>query len=275
MKLDLKPASEYPIGELAGFFTDSFKDYFVPVHINTQALMEIVRRDSVDLSVSKVLLLDEKAVGIALIARRGWENRVAAMGIIPEMRGKGAGSWLMERLADEAKERYTRKLCLEVIEINLPAIHIYEKQGFQKFRKLVGFTGRMESNSSGSELEEVNLRELGKIVNSHGLADLPWQISGETLAVFSNPSLAFKLGPAYAAISNPEAEHVVIWTLLVMPEARKQGLAVEMLRTLSSKFNDKVWHVPPLCPEEASHPFRRLGMKEEKIAQLQMSLSLV
>jgi len=275
MKLDLKPASEYSTDDLAGFFTESFKDYFVPVKINTQALMEIVRRDSADLSVSKVLLIDEKPAGISLIARRGWEDRVAAMGIIPEMRGNGAGSWMVERLIEESKERFTRKLCLEVIETNLPAIRIYEKQGFQKIRKLVGYKGPIESNSSGSELEEVDLRELGKIVNLYGLADLPWQVSGETLAVFSNPSQAFKLGPVYAAISNPEVEHLVIWSLLVKPEARRQGLAVKMLQTLSAKFKDKVWHVPPLCPEEASHPFRKIDMIEEKIAQVQMNLSLV
>lgn len=275
MKLDLKPASEYSTEELAGFFTDSFKDYLVPIKINTQALMEIVRRDSVDLSVSKVLLMDEKPAGIALIARRGWDDRLAGMGIVPELRGKGAGSWMIERLVAEAKERHTRKLWLEVIEANISAVRIYEKQGFQKIRTLVGFSGPMEADDSGGELEEVDLRELGKIVHTHGLADLPWQISGETLALFSGPSLALKMGPAYAAISNPEAGHVVIGSLLVMPEARGQGLAVEMLRALSSKYKDKVWHVPPLCPEDASHPFRKMGMQKDKISQSQMSLSLV
>lgn len=275
MKLDLKPALEYSLAELAGLFTESFKDYFVPVKFNEQALMEIVRRDSVDLSVSRVLLSDGKPTGIALIARRGWENRVAAMAIIPEMRGKATGSWMMERLIEDAKERNTRKLWLEVIEANTPAIRIYEKNGFQKIRKLVGFSGSIEADDSDSDLQEVDLREFGKIVSSQGMVDLPWQISGETLSVFSSPSLAYKNGPTYAAISNPVAEHVVIWSLLVMPGSRGQGLAVKMLQDLSARFRDKVWHVPPLCPEEAAHPFRKMGMEEEKIAQWQMSLPLV
>jgi len=275
MKFDLKSALEYPLAELARLFTESFKDYYIPVKFNEQVLIEIVRRDSMDLSVSRVLLSDGEPVGIALVARRGWDNRVGGMGIIPEMRGKTAGSWMMERLVEEAKERNTRKLWLEVIEANTRAIRIYEKQGFQKFRRLVGFGGSMEPDNSGSQLQEVDLREFGQIVNSQGLADLPWQISGETLAVLSNPSMVIKNGPVYAAISNPEAEHVVIWSLLVMPEARGQGLAVKMLRNISSKYKDKVWHVPPLCPEEAAHPFRKVGMKEEKSAQWQMSLSLV
>jgi len=275
MKFDLKPALEYPLAELAGLFTDSFTDYFVPVKFNEQALMEIVRRDSVDLSVSRVLLSGGKPAGIALIARRGWDNRVAGMGIIPEMRGKTAGSWMMERLVEEAQERKTHKLWLEVIEANLQAIRIYEKQGFQKIRTLVGFSGSIEPEDSGSEFQEIDFREFGQVVNSQGLADLPWQISGETLAVFSSPSLAIKNGPAYAVISNPEAEHVVIWSLLVTSEARGQALAVKMLRDLSSKYKDKIWHVPPLCPEEVAHPFRKVGMKEEKITQWQMSLSLV
>ncbi|GAB4423780.1 MAG: hypothetical protein Kow002_13370 [Anaerolineales bacterium] len=275
MTYSLTPASEYPVSELAALFTDSFKDYFVPVKFNEQALLEIVRRDSVDLSVSKVMLSEEKPVGIALIARRGWENRVAAMGLIPEMRGKGAGSWMMEQLIDQAKARGTKRLCLEVIEANHPAVHIYEQKGFAKTRKLIGFVGKIEAEAANDPLEEIDLRAMGKIVALHGLDDLPWQISGETLAVFSGPSLAFKFGPAYAVISNPNAEHVVIWSLLVMPEARRQGQAEVMLRALSSRYKDKVWHVPPLCPEEAAHPFRKIGLEEDKIAQWQMSLSLV
>ena len=271
MKFELKPAAEYPVAELAALFTDSFKDYFVPVKFTPQALMEIVRRD---LSVSRVLLADDKPAGVALIARRGWVNRVGGMGIVPEARGQGAASWMMERLIEETKERKTRELCLEVIEANAPAIHVYEKHGFKKVRRLVGFAGQIEAGSADGQLEEIDLRELGKIVSLHGLSDLPWQISGETLSVFSTPSVAYRMGAAYAAISNPEAEHVVIWSLLVLPDARRQGLAVKMLRSLAAKHPGKTWHVPPLCPEEAAHPFEKLELEKEEIAQLQMKLSL-
>ena len=41
----------------------------------------MVRKDGIDLAISRVLFTDDEPVGIALIARRGWTSRLAAMGI--------------------------------------------------------------------------------------------------------------------------------------------------------------------------------------------------
>jgi hypothetical protein len=76
----LQPASDFSIPELADFMTRSFEGYFVPIHMDANGLLGMVRRDSVDLTFSRVLLANGEPAGAGLVARRGWDSRVAGWG---------------------------------------------------------------------------------------------------------------------------------------------------------------------------------------------------
>ena len=88
------------------------------------------------------------------------------------------------------------------------------------------------------------------------------------------PARAFRKGPAYIAISNPEAEHVVIWSLLVEEEARGHGLGTQMLRNIIANYRGKSWHVPAIFPEEFENVFLAAGFEKENLSQWQMRLAL-
>ncbi|HSB01529.1 MAG TPA: hypothetical protein VLE49_12835, partial [Anaerolineales bacterium] len=89
------PASNYPLADLVKFVNRGFEEYFVPIQFNPVTFLNMLHKDSLDLALSRVLLVDEQPCGIALIARRGAlrASRLAAMGIAQEVRGNGAGSW--------------------------------------------------------------------------------------------------------------------------------------------------------------------------------------
>lgn len=274
MKLDTRPASDYPALDLLQLLNLSFESYLVPVHFELPQFLTMLRKDSVDLASSRVLLADGEPSGIALIARRGWTSRLAAMGITKEMRGKNAGTWFMEQLLHETRDRNDREMVLEVIEQNEAAVRLYRKFGFQTVRRLVGLICRDAKQAAKSDLIEVDLREMGRLVSLYGLPDLPWQLSGETVALLTPPAHAFGWEKAYVAVSNPEAEHVAIWSLLVEPQARGNGRAVELLRRVMSSYVDKTWHVPAILPEELGVVFERVGFRREELSQWQMSLRL-
>jgi hypothetical protein len=109
MSLQLTPASTFPISTLADLMTRSFEGYLVPVNITESVMHTMLRRDGVDLTSSRVLMKDDQPVGLALIARRGWTSRLAAMGITSNARSGGVGTWAMEQLIEEAKGAAKRK----------------------------------------------------------------------------------------------------------------------------------------------------------------------
>jgi GNAT superfamily N-acetyltransferase len=271
---DLKPASEIPFVELADLLTRGFEGYFVPIHITEAVLLTMMRRDSIDLSASRVLIKGSKPIGVALIARRGWMSRLAAMGIISTERNSGAGTWAMEHLIEEARIRGDKELVLEVIEQNMAGVTLYKKVGFDTVRRLVGYKLEKPHVESNEELLEIDIQEIAKAITVHGVQDLPWQLSGVTIAQHTPPARAFQLNDAYCLLSNPEFEHVSILSVLVNAGSRGAGLSAELMRAVFSRFPNKTWVVPSIYPEEICEVFDQIGMKREELSQLQMSLML-
>lgn len=274
MDFDIKPASDYPIPDLVEALNRGFEGYFVPIAFNITAFLNMLRKDGLDLTSSRVLLANRQPVGIALIARRGWTSRLAAMGIATETRGKGAGSWFMEHLIQEACDRGEREMVLEVIEQNTSAVHLYEKCGFEAIRRLIGLIRKDATEIQTNELKPIDIRHVGHLVTQYGLSNLPWQLSCESIVQMNPPARAYQKGQSYAVISNPDAKEIVIWSLLVEPDARGKGLGTDMLKTLLSNHVGKIWHIPALLPEELGKVYERAGFEREDLSQWQMRLHL-
>jgi ribosomal protein S18 acetylase RimI-like enzyme len=270
------PAARYPLPDLVQFLNRGFEDYVVPIRFDPVTFANMQRKDDIDLRLSRVLIVDGQPCGIALIAPRPARraSRLAAMGIAREIRGKGAGTWLMEQLIGEARQRGEGEMVLEVIEQNEPAVRLYRKHGFQTVRRLVGLSRKDARENERGDLQKIDLGELGRLISQHGLPDLPWQLSGETISNMEPPVCAYRQGPAYLAISSPEAEHVAIWSLLVEPQWRGRGLGSRLLRQVIAEHADKTWHIPALLPEELGRTFEKAGFERGELSQWQMRLSL-
>lgn len=270
---DVCPASDFSIPELADFMTRSFEGYFVDIHMDAPALLAMVRRDSVDLTSSRVLLANGKPAGAGLVARRGWASRVAGMGVMSAWRGKGGGSYLMRRLIEDARERNERAIFLEVIDKNDSAIHVYEKNGFRKIRRLSGFVAALP-NGNFADFAEINISDAAKVISRFGYDDLPWQVSAENISLLARPYRAFQLDESYVVTSSLKEEHVAISSVLTKPNSRMQGQAKKLLHALFAKFPDKVWHVSAIFPEEMNGFFEKVGFQKTELGQFQMKLDL-
>jgi hypothetical protein len=148
----------------------------------------MLRKDNVDLDASRVLLADGEPSGIALIARRGAVQPSGGDGTRKRgarQKGQAPGSW--SDLIREARERGDREMALEVIEQNEAAVHLYKRYGFQVVRRLVSFVHQDAKQAAKNGLRELDLREMGRLVSLYGLPDLPWQLSGETIALLTRP----------------------------------------------------------------------------------------
>lgn len=271
MKLELHSVLDFGISKTASVLNLGFSDYLVPIQLDLPSFHNILRTSHIDVALSRVILQNGKAVGAALIARRGWNSRLAGMSLIPEARNQKIGQWVMEKLITESELRGDRRMELEVIEQNEPAVRLYNKVGFSKIRRLLGYIQESPIGEEG-ELVEIDIRQLADLVNFFGLPKLPWQVSGESLALMGPPNRAYQLGAAFAVITDPDADKIVFRSVLTLPDSRREGRASQLLQALFFEFPDKTWNVPAIFPEEMGSFFETQGFKLQELSQYQMEM---
>jgi GNAT superfamily N-acetyltransferase len=262
------------LDETVELLNRGFSDYIVPVQFDLAGWLHMVVGDGIDLGSSWVLVRDGMPIGCALIAQRGWSSRLAAMAVVPEARGQGVGRALMDRVIEDARSRRQRRLVLEVIESNDVAVHLYKGCGFRVVRRLLSYSLNAGQAGEAADLEDVDPREVARMVTVHGLPDMPWQISGESLAHLGPPSRGVRLDQAYALISDPEREQIGIRALVVERGAPEREQAVKLLQGLIARYPGKAWRVPALLPEELGGHFEAVGFVRGELAQLQLLLGL-
>lgn len=286
MNLEFPSMVDYGLEPAAEVLARAFEDYFVRIPSTVGVLLNMARADSVDLASSCVFVRGGTAVGGALIARRGWTCRLAGMAIVPEARRTGVGRAAVAHLLGEAKARGDRAMLLEVIEQNTGAVELYRVCGFKEIRRLVGFAGPPIAVESGvptriEHLVEVDLREVADAVTRHGLPDLPWQLSGETLAQLTPPSVGYQLEGAWIALFDPSQPVVTIRALVAAPNAVGDGTPpcrdreAALLRAVMAKHPGRQeWRLSALWPEELASVIAPAGLPRSPLTQWQMQRSV-
>ena len=69
------------------------------------------------------------------------EAEIGNLVVVPDQRGKGAGTALMEFVIEELRRRSVSVVFLEVESSNVPAIALYEKLGFERYGMRDGYYG--------------------------------------------------------------------------------------------------------------------------------------
>ena len=190
MKIEFKSVLETGLDETLRVLNLGFSDYFVPIQVDLGGFMHMCVVDGIDLALSRVSFLSGTPAGVGLIARRGWTSRLAGMAVVPDMRRQGVGRLLMEKLIEESIQRGDRGIELEVIQENHPAVQLYQGMGFKIRRQLLSYRLDPAPPGTAHALNEIDLLTAARIVTAWGLPDLPWQLSGESLALATPPGRA-------------------------------------------------------------------------------------
>lgn len=272
MNYQTRPLKSLPLYEAAALFNRSFEGYFVPVQFTESAFSTFIQRDRIDFDASQILLVRDRPVGIALITCRARASRMGGFGIINQFRGQGAGGWFVEKLLGDARQRGEKQMYLEVISQNEAAIRLYQGRGFTKIRKLLGFKAERPAGRVDETLQVCEQNLVLDVVRTYSLPELPWQLDAETLEPVK--SFGYRLGSAFALLSNPITDLISIRSLVVHPRARAQGQATRLLQALFANYPDRTWQVPAIFPEEMGGVFLRAGMQPEQLSQWQMVCNL-
>jgi GNAT superfamily N-acetyltransferase len=132
----LEPASRRSHAELAALFTAGYEGYYMPVTIDEPAFSFMAATWDYDLDGSLVAADTGADVGLCMLAVRGEDAWIGGVGIVAGRRGEGIGGQLMRAAEENARARGVKRLWLEVLVQNEPAIGLYEKLGYRRVRGL-------------------------------------------------------------------------------------------------------------------------------------------
>jgi ribosomal protein S18 acetylase RimI-like enzyme len=136
------------IAQLAEATNATFADYFVPITHTTDGFAAFCRGNSIDLAHSLLLerKTDGRLVGLTMLAVRGAHGWCGGFGLVPEFRGQGLASVLVEALVDQVRRQRLATLRLEVLTQNAWAIQAYTRAGFRIERELVILAGALQTD---------------------------------------------------------------------------------------------------------------------------------
>ena len=138
--VELVPAAGFTPAELAGLFTAGYEGYYLPVSLDEDAFSYMASTWDYDLEASRVARDSGEPVGLCMLGRRGEDGWIGGVGVVAGRRGRGIGRQLMDAVAGEAARLGVKRLWLEVLVQNEPAIALYDALGYRRVRELEVWT---------------------------------------------------------------------------------------------------------------------------------------
>lgn len=276
MDPDFTTVAEFGPARSAELLARVFADYEVKLVFTEATLRQVAVLDDVVAAESPVVRVAGEPVGVALIARRGSESRVAGMGLVPAARGHGAGRALLERVLADARARGDRRVVLEAIARNTVAVRLYETAGFRRIRRLVGFAGPAPAGlRPDAALAEVGVRDVAAAVARQPGVDWPWQISAATLARLPAPATGYELDGAWLVALNPSGPVAGLRALVVEGDGQREARAARLLHAVMARHPAATeWRMSALLPEEFAGGFTAAGLAVTELHQWQMERRL-
>ncbi|MCE1248427.1 MAG: GNAT family N-acetyltransferase [Firmicutes bacterium] len=168
---------------------DSFSGYFIPMDLDMSKLLLMFHLYDIKTRYSFVLEEEGRMSAVMLIGRRGDTARTGPMGVISSRQKSGLGEKLIKYSIPLLRDFGIKRMILEVITENHPAIRLYEKCGFKKTRNLYSYQIEDEKLFSSEKAAEAVICKEGKNIPDDvelWLENYPWQRDWNTFKKLKN-----------------------------------------------------------------------------------------
>ena len=161
-------------------FNDAFADYEIQLQRTKEELLQKIRVEDIDLSLSAGAFDGDTLVGFIFFGiddhvngiKTAWDG---GTGVIPAYRGHKLTQRMFEFIQPALKQAGVKKILLEVLENNTGAYKIYESLGFRETRKLNAYKGILNGLSSVKyNVEILHPFDIDVLLN-FGDFQPPWQ----------------------------------------------------------------------------------------------------
>jgi ribosomal protein S18 acetylase RimI-like enzyme len=274
-----KPVLAFTTTQVCDALNASFEEYLLPVNFTPVATERRFRSEHLDPEASQVYMLEDRVAGIVMVARRGWNARIAAMGVAKPFRHQGVGKHIMQNAVQDAHERGDRRLVLEVFEQNPNAVRLYQSMGFQVTRRLLSFRRPAEASvrlERAAHLDQIDPLRFARVTALESDPDLPWMLAPEGWAAQVAPVRAFALEEAaFALVRDTPSDAFILLGLIVHRDQRNRGFGTRMVRALTALHAGKACQIIQIVPENlAPGFFKHLGFEPLPLNQFEMRLEL-
>jgi ribosomal protein S18 acetylase RimI-like enzyme len=130
-----------PLEQVTHAFNLAFTGYYLPMAQTPDGLAQMMRENDVRLEDSLVIYVNGVLAGVGLVGVREPRGWIAGMGVAPAWRGQRIGAQLLERLLSHMRVIGLRQAQLEVLDMNTPALTLYQRMGFRAVRSLLVYHG--------------------------------------------------------------------------------------------------------------------------------------
>jgi ribosomal protein S18 acetylase RimI-like enzyme len=264
--VELRPLEPGDLEWFARLHNDAFADSPVPVALDASTLAYYLDETDVRPELSRVAYVDGEPAAFCLGAVRDERASIRGEGTGRAYRRRGLGAAVLAATVEALREIGAREIGLEVVGTNAPAVALYERHGFARVRRLLGWT--LARPSGRGRRRDADTERAVELLAAWGWRDAPWQLQPETLL-----HLPAHQADGAVLLGKSRGGRFSLYALAVDPARRREGLGRAALAALPSA----AIAVPALVPEEwddARAFLAGLGAEQDEHWQWEMRLGL-
>jgi ribosomal protein S18 acetylase RimI-like enzyme len=275
------PATQVARSGFLAAFNLAYSDYFVPLHFEDQAFDLILQRESIQFGSSAAALIGDQVMGVGMLGVRGQRAWIGGMGVIPAARHQGIGRQMMLWLLDQARALGVKRVQLEVITQNAPALALYESLGFRHVRRLAVLTAaplfdlRPDQPLNGTRISQADPAELISLLDQVTDISPPWQRDHETML-----QIVDRMDGRLAQDSQGNPQGIALWSGagaragLMAVATRRPDIGAALLRQIRLALPDATLSYSNIPEEDPLLPMLMQNGFTEIIAQYEMEYDL-
>lgn len=242
--MEIRKLTALDRADLLTAINGAFADYIVPFQLDASLLELKIRGEDILMDWSVGVFDGIQLIAFILHGMReiGGSNVIynAGTGVLPAYRGRGLVVEMYRFMQPYFKAHHVKKLLLEVIESNLPAIRAYEKNGFVKGRKLLCFGGELDVNAGAlsGRIQPIHIQSIHDfswdILQSFWDVKPSWQNRIGGIELIQLKGLGAFIGSDLVGYILFNLSNKRIYQIAVAKQHRRKGIATQLLSELKA-----------------------------------------
>ncbi|HEY9177511.1 MAG TPA: GNAT family N-acetyltransferase [Flavipsychrobacter sp.] len=267
-----------PIEEITACMNTAFAEYEIPIQWTKESLLQKIRTEDINLSLSAGAFDDGTLAGVILMGADQGNSGVwdGGTGVLPAYRGQKLTERMFAYILPQLKQRGAKLMLLEVLENNKGAYKVYERLGFTPTRLLHAYKGNITPVNAGIyEIETLTEYDADELLN---LCDWQpaWQQMNQRITNRGDTvtTICIKEDGEIAAYAHYDAAARRVHQFAVAKQHRRKGMGAALFQHIAEGNAEPFLIINIDAGCEATNTFLQAVGLERHISQYEMVMEL-